>query len=297
MFSGIWLPLVTPFQSGKIDVDALQKLTERYAQTGISGFVVLGTTGEAALLSEIERVTVLQAVTEVVTNRLPVLVGVGGLATRDFVREVHRYDHWDVSGYLVSAPAYLCPDQAGLLWHFEQVARATQRHVVLYDVPHRTGVGIEADTVRRLSELVNVTGIKACAPERFDAFGKLSIDMLCGTDHAYPECTAAGGVGGILASAHVCADLLLSVQALSQTGQHAAARSLFDQLRPIIDLLFSTPNPSSIKAMLALDGSIRDETRMPITPVSPKQVTRLERARIELESIRMHATANAEHLA
>lgn len=283
MYSGIWLPLVTPFRGDKVDVDALQKLTDRYARTGISGFVVLGTTGEAALLSEIERVTVLEAVTEVVTNRLPVLAGVGGLDTRDFVREMRRLEHWDIAGFLVSAPAYLCPDQEGLAWHFETIARATQRHVVLYDVPHRTGVHIEADTAARLSELDNVVGIKACAPQRFDALGALNIDMLCGTDAAFLECLNAGGAGGILASAHVCAEWLIELQTLAQTGQRAAAETLLEQLRPAIDLLFATPNPSSIKAMLALDGTISDEVRMPISRVSKAHRERLVVAKRELD--------------
>ena len=285
MYSGIWLPLVTPFRSNKVDVDALQKMTDRYARTGISGFVVLGTTGEAALLSEIERVTVLQAVTDVVTNRLPVLVGVGGLNTRKFVREMQRLEHWDIAGFLVSAPAYLCPNQEGLVWHFERIASATQRHVVLYDVPHRTGVPIEAETARRLCELDNVVGIKACAAERFEAFGQLGVDMLCGTDAAFLNCLDAGGVGGILASAHVCADMLIEVQTLAQTGQREAADALFGQLRPLIDLLFATPNPSSIKAMLALDGSISDEVRMPIAPVSVTQRERLIQAKKDLDRV------------
>ena len=291
MYSGIWLPLVTPFRSDKVDVDALQKLTDHYARTGISGFVVLGTTGEAALLSEIERVTVLQAVSDVVTNRLPVLVGVGGLDTREFVREMQRLEHWDIAGFLVSAPAYLCPDQEGLVWHFEQIARATQRHIMLYDVPHRTGVPIEAGTVRRLSELDNVVAIKACAAERFDAIGALDIDMLCGTDAAFLDCLDARGVGGIMASAHVCADLLVEVQTLAQTGEREGAQTLFDQLRPLVDVLFATPNPSSIKAMLALDGWMSEEARMPITRVSNDQRERLVQAREELDRVKERAEA------
>jgi 4-hydroxy-tetrahydrodipicolinate synthase len=282
MYSGIWLPLVTPFRSNKVDVEALQRMTERYARTGITGFVVLGTTGEAALLSEIERVTVLQAVTDVVTNRLPVLVGVGGPDTREVVREMQRLEHWDIAGFLASAPAYLCPNQEGLIWHFGRIARATQRHVVLYDVPHRTGVHIETETVARLSELDNVVAIKACAAQRYEAVGQLNIDMLCGTDSAFLKCLDAGGVGGILASAHVFGDLLIEIQTLAQTGQRQAAQALFEQLRPLIDLLFSTPNPSSIKALLALDGHISDEVRMPITPLTSEQRERLVQAKSNL---------------
>jgi 4-hydroxy-tetrahydrodipicolinate synthase len=168
MYSGIWLPLVTPMRNGEVDIDALQHLADYYSRTEISGIVALGTTGEAALLSETERVTVLQAIVDVVGDRLPVLVGVGGSNTHEVIRELRRYEHWDCSGYLVSPPSYICPDQAGVAWHFEQIALATDRSIVLYDVPHRTGVAIAPDTVARLTEYDNIVAIKECVKDHFD---------------------------------------------------------------------------------------------------------------------------------
>jgi 4-hydroxy-tetrahydrodipicolinate synthase len=286
MYSGIWLPLVTPLRAGKVDVASLQALTEHYAQSGIAGFVALGTTGEAALLSEVERATVLQAITDVVAGRLPVLAGVGGFDTREFVREMQRFEHWGVAGFLVSAPAYICPDQTGIEWHFRQIAAATQRPVVLYDVPHRTGVSIEPETVRRLAELENVVGIKACASQHFDALSQLPIDLLCGTDEAFLDCLAAGGQGGILASAHVCADLLIEVQQHMQAGKAATACRIFAALRPVLKLLFAAPNPSVIKAMLALEGRMTEEARMPIAPIPAELRAQLAQAREVLEDLR-----------
>jgi 4-hydroxy-tetrahydrodipicolinate synthase len=286
MYSGIWIPLVTPFRSGEVDVEALQTLTDHYARTGIAGIVALGTTGEAALLSDIERVTVLQAISDVVDGRLPVLVGIGGFDTREFVREIRRFERWDVAGFLVSPPAYVCPDQAGIAWHFEQIARETDRPIVLYDVPHRTGVSIEPATVARLAEHENIVAIKACAAQHFGALGKLPINMLCGTDEAFVDCLAAGGHGGILASAHVCADLLIEVQSLMQAGDATAARRIFERLKPVLKLLFSAPNPSAIKAMLSIEGRIPDEVRMPITAASAALVAQLAQAHETLRTMR-----------
>jgi 4-hydroxy-tetrahydrodipicolinate synthase len=286
MYSGVWLPLVTPFRAGKVDVASLQALTEHYAQTGIAGFIALGTTGEAALLSEVERATVLQAITDVVAGRLPVLAGVGGSDTREFVREMQRFEHWGVAGFLVSAPAYICPNQTGIEWHFRQIAAATQRPVVLYDVPHRTGVSIEPETVRRLAELENVVAIKACASQHYDALSQLPIDLLCGTDEAFLDCLAAGGQGGILASAHVCADLLIEVQKHMQAGKAATACRIFAELRPVLKLLFAAPNPSVIKAMLALEGRMAEEARMPIAPIPADLRAQLAQAREVLEELR-----------
>jgi 4-hydroxy-tetrahydrodipicolinate synthase len=286
MYSGIWIPLVTPFRSGKVDVASLQALTDHYVRSGVAGFVALGTTGEAALLSESERETVMEAVTEVTGQRVPVLAGVGGMDTREFVREIRRLERWDVAGFLVSPPAYICPSQAGIEWHFQQVAHATERPIVLYDVPHRTGVPIEVDTVRRLAELDNIVAIKACVSQHYDALSHVPIALLCGTDEAFLDCLAAGGHGGILASAHVCADLLIEVQSLMKANKAASACHLFAQLRPVLKLLFAAPNPSAIKAMLALEGRIGHEVRMPLMPIGDALRERLAQARGVLEDLR-----------
>lgn len=286
MFSGIWLPIVTPFRNGEVDVDALQRLADYYLRTDISGFVALSTTGEAALLQESERLTVLQALTDVIGSRLPMLIGVGGSNTRDVLHDIQRYERWDCAGYLVSAPSYVCPDQAGVQWHFEQAALATERPIVLYDVPHRTGVAIAPDTVARLVEHRNIVAIKECVKEHFGKLRGLPVSVLCGTDEALDDCLHNGGTGGILASAHVCADLLVAVQELIRADRDPDERNLFASLLPVLRLLFAAPNPSAIKAMLAFDHAMTDETRMPITRASAQLVERLSTARDRLQDLR-----------
>jgi 4-hydroxy-tetrahydrodipicolinate synthase len=286
MFSGIWLPIVTPLRNGEVDIDALQRLADYYLHTDISGFVALSTTGEAALLQESERLAVLQALADVIGSRLPMLIGVGGSDTRDVLRDIQRYERWDSAGYLVSAPSYVCPDQAGVQWHFEQVAHATERPIVLYDVPHRTGVTIAPDTVARLLECDNIVAIKECVKEHFIKLRGLPINVLCGTDEAFDECLNHGGAGGILASAHVCADLLVAVQDMIRTHRDMEARNLFASLLPVLRLLFAAPNPAAIKALLAFDHALTDETRMPITRASAQLVERLSTARDRLQDLR-----------
>jgi 4-hydroxy-tetrahydrodipicolinate synthase len=286
MFSGIWLPIVTPFRSGEVDFEALRYLADHYLRTDISGIVALGTTGEAALLSDAERIAVVQTLTEVLGSRLPVIVGVGGSDTRRVIREIQRYEHWDCAGFLVSAPSYICPDQAGICWHFEQVAQATDRSVVLYNVPHRTGVNIECDTVAQLLEHDNIVAIKECVKAQFSQLCTLPLDMLCGVDEAFLDCISIGGTGGILASAHVLADLLVEVQNLATDNRATEARALFDRLIPTIQLLFAAPNPAAIKALLAFDHPVTDETRMPIARASARLVERLSNARDQLQDLR-----------
>lgn len=286
MFKGIWVPLVTPFRDGRLDTAALRTLAASYLDTGIAGFVALGTTAEAALLDEAERAAALAAIVEVAAGRLPVFVGVGGLDTRAFLAEIDRLERHAIAGYLVSPPAYLCPNQAGVLWHFEQIARHTRRPVMLYDVPHRTGVAIEPSTVRQLLRHPNLAGIKECVPAHFDALDALPIELLCGTDSAFLDCLAAGGAGGVLASAHVCADLFVEVQRLYETGRVTEAHRLFDAMQPVVRRLFAAPNPAAIKAMLSLTHGISPEVRMPITPASPQLLAELRRVPPMLERLR-----------
>jgi 4-hydroxy-tetrahydrodipicolinate synthase len=278
MVSGIWLPIVTPFRNGQVDTDALQRLAEHYLREEVSGFIALGTTAEAALLDHHERMTVLQALLEVVGTRLTVVAGVSGMSTRDMLHEIHRLEPWDIGGYLVSPPAYICPDQRGVQWHFEQISRSTDRPIILYDVPHRTGVSIEPKTVGRLVDCSNIVAIKACVPERFRELCRLPISVLCGNDEAFIECLAAGGTGGILASAHIFADALAEVQERVLSGKADEGRALFQTLLPLIGLLFAHPNPAGIKGALEAIGLIRRETRMPIAEVSDQIVDQFRTA-------------------
>jgi len=278
MISGIWVPLVTPFKDGRVDTNALQTLAEHYLTTDISGFVVLGTTAEAALLSQDERLSVVHAVFDAVGSHLPIMVGVGGSNTYEMQRQIASLSAWDTAGFLVSAPAYIRPDQKGIQWHFGQIASCTDRSIVLYDVPHRTGVAIAPETVEALLRYRNVVAIKACVPESFQSFAKLPLGLLCGTDDAFLACLAAGGAGGILASAHLFPQILSDVQRMFLTGHGEEASARFSAVLPAMQLLFSAPNPSAIKAGLALMGLIRKETRLPITEASSALTLELELA-------------------
>jgi 4-hydroxy-tetrahydrodipicolinate synthase len=289
MISGIWLPLVTPFRDGHVDIPALKKLVRYYGGAGISGFVALGTTGESTLLSRAERMVVLETIFDTVTPDMPVYIGLSGLSTADMTECIAIYSAFCPTGYLVPAPAYIRPDQDGLLWHFSRIADAAKRPLILYDVPLRTGIALAPETVEKLLHRNEVVAIKACVPSSFRAFGKLPISLLCGTDHAFLECLHAGGSGGILASAHVFAQELVSIDR-EMRGTRDASTSLdvrrrrseaaldFDAISDTIRLLFSTTNPTAIKGCLALAGLARNETRAPLATASDKLMDALRRS-------------------
>lgn len=285
MFSGIWIPLVTPFHRDQVDTAALRRLVRHYQGAGVAGFVALGTTGEAALLSQVERYTVLETVAEACGDRTPFVIGVGAADTREVCAQIRHYERWNSVGYLVPPPYYVCPSQAGLRWHYTQVAASTARPVVLYNVPKRTGVSIAPHTALVLAEQANIVAIKECVAGHFSALQGGSLSVLSGDDGALLDCLAHGGTGGILAGAHLRPELFVALVAHHRAGRIDEATRLANALAPLAALLFAEPNPAPVKALLAEAGHIGADTRAPILPVSESLRRRLAAAMQALENI------------
>lgn len=286
MFSGIWIPLITPFHDDKVDTATLRRLVHHYQGAGVAGFVALGTTGEAALLSQVERYTVLETIAEACGDRTPFLIGVGAADTREVCAQIRHYERWDSAGYLVPPPYYVCPSQAGLRWHYTQVAASTARPVVLYNVPKRTGVSIAPHTALVLAEQANIVAIKECAADHFGALQGGPLDVLSGDDSALLDCLAHGGTGGILAGAHIRPELFVALVEHYRAGRIDEALRLGDALTPLTALLFAEPNPAPVKALLAEGGQISGQARMPILPVSESLRRRLVAAMQALETVK-----------
>ena len=287
-FRGIWVPLVTPMDHGEIDLSRLQTLADRLIAGGAHGLVVCGTTGEAPQLDLAEQSAVLSAVLETAHRRCPVLMGVGGSDTYVAAAKVREFDDTELAGYLVATPAYVRPSQEGLLRHFETIADATDRPIVLYNVPARTGVNLELATARMLAQRPQFAAIKEAGGslQRMEELVRHTpLAMLCGDDALLFAALCAGGQGAISASAHIRVDLYVQIYDLVHAGHLAEAMTVFDHLLPVIRLLFSEPNPAPLKAALAMQGLLRDELRLPMTPASDNCRTQLAAALAALDAI------------
>ena len=287
-FRGIWVPLATPMSHGEIDLPRLQTLADRLIAGGAHGLVVCGTTGEASQLDLAEQSAVLSAVLETAHRRCPVLMGVGGSDTYAAAAKVREFDDTELAGYLVATPAYVRPSQEGLLRHFETIADATGRPIVLYNVPARTGVNLELATARTLAQRPQFAAIKEAGGSlrRMEELVRHTpLAMLCGDDALLFAALCAGGQGAISASAHIRVDLFVQVYDLVHAGHLAEAMTVFDHLLPVIRLLFSEPNPAPLKAALAMQGLLRDELRLPMTPASDNCRTQLAAALAALDAI------------
>ncbi|HSW07709.1 4-hydroxy-tetrahydrodipicolinate synthase family protein [Aquabacterium sp.] len=277
-FSGIWVPLVTPFCDGRLDLPALRRLVQHLAGRGVAGFVACGSTGEAAMLDEAEQDQVL-ATTLAAAAGLPVLMGLAGVrADLLAVRARRLAAEHAVSGLLLSAPAYMKPSQAGLLAHFRSVADASPLPIVAYDIPARTGVRIELPTLLALAAHPRIQAVKDCSSDAAAATAVLGdgrLALLAGNDDEMFAQMALGATGAIAASAHLRADLFVQLHRLLQQQRLHEAQALWRALRPLAQALFAEPNPMVVKAVLAQQGWLRNELRAPMQPADVATTARV----------------------
>lgn len=279
---GLWLPIVTPFRDGRIDHESFERLLVHYSTSDLDGILLLGTTGEAPTIEDAEADALIQQTLTVVGGRLPVYVGVGGNATDKVVRSIKRLQGHAVSGFLSVCPYYNKPSQDGLFEHFSRIAEATDRPVLVYNIPYRTGVNLANDTLMRLADLPTIVGV-------MDSCGSLiqSIELLrrrpagfavmTGEDAAFYTMLAQGCDGGILASAHIMPDRFATVYRHMAANDHLAGRSSWAGLEHAIALLFRESNPMPIKYCLWRQGLIASpECRLPLTRVSATLAAQLD---------------------
>jgi 4-hydroxy-tetrahydrodipicolinate synthase len=264
--SGLWVPLVTPFDAdGAIDHAALARLAKRLATAGVTGTVVCGSTGEAAALDDGEQLAALETVAAA-APALPRIMGLSGYHLGQTLAWVQRLNREALAALLVPAPHYIRPSQQGLIDWFTSIADASAAPLVLYDIPYRTGATLERETLRTLAAHPNIVAIKDCGGDKARALiadGRLQV--LAGEDAQLFGTVAEGGAGAIAASAHLRTEDFVRVVRWLREGRLAEARALWQPLVPLIELLFSEPNPAPLTAALALDGQMGETLRAPMT--------------------------------
>ena len=269
IFSGVWIPVITPFHEGRVDHGALAALVRRLEKDGVAGVVVCATTGEAPLLSDDERVAVLGTVKANTT--LPLIMGASGTTAGEVLRRIDAAARHAPDAFMVTAPPYLRPSQDALRAFFATIADAAPAPLVVYDIPARTGVRIELDTLLALAAHPRIVALKDCGgrveqTEALVADGRLQV--LCGNDNEWFSTRCLGGAGAIAASAHVRTDLFVAFDAALARGDLVAGRVLWRQLKPLTVALFEEPSPGPVKAVLAAQGECANELRAPMTVAS-----------------------------
>ncbi len=280
--AGLWLPLITPFKDGAVDYASYERLIDHYLALGIDGLFPLGTTGEAPTLDDSEVERLVECTVARAGGRVPVFVGVGGNATHKVVKALKRLERLPFEGIVSVCPYYNRPSQDGLIAHFKAIAAATDRQVLIYNIPYRTAVNLSNDSLLELAQAPNIVGCKDSSGSIAQSLDLLArkpggFAVLTGEDALYFTMMANGADGGILAASHVMTDRFVEVRQRFAANDLAAARRAWAPLASLVPLLFAEANPMPIKHCLWRQGLIASpECRLPLTRVTDALARRLD---------------------
>ncbi|MGN7866625.1 4-hydroxy-tetrahydrodipicolinate synthase [Chryseobacterium sp. 22458] len=274
ILKGVGVALVTPFNEDlSVDFDSLTKLVEYNIENGTNYLVVLGTTAEAATLSDEEKKQVIEHIIKVNNKRLPLVLGIGGNNTLEVKKQIEEADLSAFEAVLSVSPYYNKPNQEGLYQHYKALA-STGKNIIIYNVPSRTGQNVEADTTIRLAkEFSNLFMIKEAAPnilQYFDILRKKpeGFSLVSGDDEYTLPVTLAGGNGVISVIGQAYPKEFSTMVQLAFDGKVKEAYEIHNKLVEIIRLIFAEGNPCGIKVVLAEKGIIKNYLRLPLVAAS-----------------------------
>jgi len=272
--AGTGVAIVTPFlTNGDIDYKSLNKLLSGLIDNGVDFIVALGTTSEAVTLTSDEKKEVMKYVIEVVNNRIPVVMGMGGNNTRAVVDEIQNTDFKGVSGILSVAPYYNKPNQRGLYEHFKAIAEASIVPIILYNVPGRTSSNISATTTLKLAkDFDNIIGVKEASGDLSQVMEIIKnkpkgFSVLSGDDALTFPMITLGAEGVISVVANAFPKSFSQMVDFARKSDNTNASKIHYKILDIINLLFVDGNPAGVKAALEIMGVMENNLRLPMVPV------------------------------
>jgi 4-hydroxy-tetrahydrodipicolinate synthase len=278
MLTGSLVAIVTPMKAGgALDLDALARLVDWHIESGTSGIVVVGTTGESPTVDVDEHCLLIRTVVEHVRGRVHVMAGVGANATSEAIELTRYAKKVGADSGLSVVPYYNKPTQEGLYRHFRAIAEQVDLPIYLYNVPGRTVADLATETTLRLAQVPGIVGIKDATADLgrgsellkgLAAAGKRDFSVLSGEDITALPLMFMGGHGVISVTANVAPALMAQMCRAALAGDHAAARAINDRLIPLHRRLFIEANPAPVKWALAEMGRIANEVRLPLVPLS-----------------------------
>lgn len=282
MFHGSIVALVTPMaKTGEVDYASLTRLVDIHLQAGTDGIVALGTTGESATLNTQEHEHVAKHIIKQVAGRIPVIVGVSGVATDRVIKHVQLVQQWGADACLVLTPYYVKPTQEGLYQHFKAIAKATALPIILYNVPGRTACDILPETVAKLAAISNIVSIKEATGdvERTKQIVKLcgdNIEVLSGDDATTLESMMAGAKGCISVVANIAPRRMHNMCQATLNRDIDTAKVINQHLMPLYTELFIESNPIPVKWAVSQLYGIDNTIRLPLTLLSEPAQNKLK---------------------
>ena len=289
LFTGAGVALITPFTNkNQVDYKALENVIKNQIDGGMDYLVALGTTAETPTLSSEEKANVVELVKDKSEN-LPVVVGMGGNDTRSMTKQIDKYNFDGVDGILVVTPFYNKPSQQGMINHYSEIAKASPVPIILYNVPSRTGINMEAETVIRLTEISDkFAGIKEASGEhsQMTKIAKYTPDdftLISGDDLLAITISAIGGKGVISVLGNALPGKISQLMHLAMEGNYAKACEIHYELIDMFGLLFKEGNPGGVKALMNYQGIIENVLRSPLHTISDATYNEIKEAYLNLK--------------
>jgi len=296
MFTGTGTALVTPFRTdGSLDEGTLRRLIQRQIDAGVDFLVPCGTTGESPTLTHEEHVRVVEIAVGLAKGKVPVLAGAGGYNTAEVIAMARELAELGADGFLSVTPYYNKPTQEGLFQHYRAIAGAVPLPIILYSVQGRTGVNIEPATVKRLSQIENIVGIKEASGNVSQMAAILNVVpeefiVLSGDDAITLPVISLGGRGVISVVSNEIPGEMSRLTRAALQGDFRTAREIHRRYHPLMEINFVESNPGPVKAAMAEMGLLEAAWRLPLVPPKAENQARIRAVLESLELIqRVHA--------
>jgi 4-hydroxy-tetrahydrodipicolinate synthase len=267
--------MVTPFrEDGSVDLDRFRDLCLHLVGNGSDGLVVTGTTGESPTLEDEERFRLWEAAVDAVGGRATVVAGTGTYSTAHSVHLTERAHEIGVDGFLVVTPYYNKPPPRGTVAHFRAIAEASDKPIVVYNIPQRVVLNLEPDTIVELAEIPSVKAVKQATEDLDQArriVAETGLDLYAGNDDLVFPFLELGGVGGVCVHTHIVGTRVKEMIRRFREGDAEGAKAIDDELKPVIDALAVTTNPIPVKAALNLLGHDVGALRLPLVEATEEE--------------------------
>jgi len=289
MFEGALTAMVTPFDNdGKIDEEGLRENVKFQIKNGIHGLVPVGTTGECATLSYEEHNRVVEIVVDAAKGKVPVLAGTGSNSTWEAIMLTKHAKEVGADGALLVVPYYNKPTQAGLYQHYKRLAEEVDLPQVIYNIPSRTGVNMQPETMAKLAKLNNVVGVKEASGDLEQIVRIIGLTrgenfiVISGDDSLTLEIMKQGGVGVISVTSNLVPDKVVKIVDSFRSGDIETAKRINDELAPLFKALFIETNPGPVKMAMNLIGMAAGGLRLPLVEPEPENRKKLRKVLVDM---------------
>ena len=286
-FGAVVTAMVTPFREDhSLDVDAARGLAAHLLEHGSESLVVAGSTGESPTLTHREKLELFGSIIEVARGKGKVICGTGTYDTAETLELSREAESLGADGLLLVTPYYNKPPQRGLFEHFRRVASAVELPIIAYNIPGRTGIRLEHETLLKMAEIPNIVGVKDSTGD-FKAISRLiseappDFEVYSGDDWATFGYLCLGAVGIVSVASHLVGDRIRQLCDLVFSGDIPAARKIHEELTPLFNALFITSNPIPVKTALEMVGHPVGPPRLPLVPATSEERDRIRRALVD----------------